>query len=259
MALNMQLTKGIQVQLTKVGLTDNLEGKVEVKAVFDVSGSTQQLYNYGLMENAVNTVAHVAFLLDDDGHLQTYLFGSDCNRIEDVTEDNYNDYIQNHILETKSPIMWTMTYYHTFIKMVVEQCDDIFKQVQKVTIQQDDSFMSKVKSLFGAKSNKTIVENNIELVNFENAKPKLVFVFTDGEDLDESTTKIVIDQYKDLPFYWMYVGIGDSNQFKFINKLSKQYDNIGFVNINNIKNMSSDDITQMVINQKLADWLNNKL
>lgn len=237
MPINVELSKKIEVQLSKLSITE-FEHKCQVQLVLDTSGSTSSDYQSGAYDQALNILAHTAFILDDNGKLETYVFSDECKQLDDITQDNYSNYIHKKVQKE----VGGGTYYHKFIKLVAEEDNN---ESTKNT-----SFMEKALSFFKSSSDRKITEPN------ENDMPKLVFVLTDGQDSNQEKTLDYFNKFKDRNIFWSFIGIGNQiKEFEFIERLSKKFNNIGFTNIANLKKLSENEIIEALLNSNLSNWL----
>ena len=96
--------------------------------VLDFSGSMDRLYKNGRVQEVVERLLPVAMQFDDNGVMEAWLFSNDCDRIPDISLDNYYDYIRNYkLLQTYymggteyAPVMQDVVH-----KYVVEEPADI--------------------------------------------------------------------------------------------------------------------------------------
>ena len=241
MPINVDLSKKIEVQLSKLSITE-FEHKCQVQLVLDTSGSTGEDYQNGAYDQALNILAHTAFILDDNGKLETYVFSDDCKQLEDITQDNYLNYIKKKVQRE----VGGGTYYHNFIKLITEE--------DGLEYQKSESFVSKALSFF--KSSNELKNKDLN----QNEMPKLVFILTDGQDSNQEKTFEYFNKCKNYNIFWSFIGIGKQiKEFEFIEKLSKKFDNIGFTNIANLKKLSENEIIEALLNSNLSNWLNKDL
>lgn len=96
--------------------------------VMDFSGSMERLYKNGRVQEVVERLLPVAMQFDDNGVMEAWLFSNDCDRIPDISLDNYYDYIRNYNLINKyfmggteyAPVMEDVVH-----KYMVEEPADI--------------------------------------------------------------------------------------------------------------------------------------
>lgn len=66
--------------------------------VLDFSGSMDRLYKNGRVQEVIERLLPIAMQFDDNGVMEAWLFSNDCDRIPDISLDNYYDYIRNYKL-----------------------------------------------------------------------------------------------------------------------------------------------------------------
>lgn len=239
MAINVDLTKKIEVQLSKLSITE-FEHKCQVQLVLDVSGSTVDDYQDGSYDQALNILAHTAFILDDNGKLETFIFNNTCEQLDDITTNNYSNYIKKEVQKR----VGGGTYYREFIKQIAQENGGSESFVKS------ESFFSKAFSFL--KTNDVVPTTKTDDVEM----PKLVFILTDGQDSDQVRTLEYFEKFKDKKIFWSFIGVGPQiKEFEFISKLSKRFSNIGFTNIANLKKLSESEIVETVLNSNLSNWL----
>lgn len=77
----------------------NLTARVSV--VLDFSGSMETLYRNGSVQRIIDRVLPLALKFDDNGELEAWLFSNNCDRINDISVNNYFNYISNEKLLNK--------------------------------------------------------------------------------------------------------------------------------------------------------------
>lgn len=233
--LMFDLTKKVSFALEKVGLEKLV---AQVAAIFDVSGSTEDLYKFGTMQEALNVISAIAFNLDDNENLDTYIFGDNCIQIQSVIPSNYSNFIKQEIINKK--LIGGSTYYYKFVQQLI---DDYFN---KETPNQN-VFKGLFQKVFGKK--------NTDCNETENDFPVFAIVLTDGEDLDQEKTKEILNQYTNKNIFWQFIGIGNAKQFDFIKSLSQQHGNIGFSNVQDLAKTKNEALLEQLISGKFAGWI----
>lgn len=250
MTINAKLSKSIQARLSKLDLTQ-FEKSCMVQLVLDVSGSTESDYQNNKYDHALAVVAHTAFSLDDNGKLEVGAFNCNFEWCPDVTEDNYADYISKNIVN----LVGGGTYYSEFVKGVCSQFES--KNPIENVIKQGTSLLGKVANIFGfSKKVEEPVETIIEASSTAPEMPRLVFIFTDGADLQNERTWNSFEQNKDKKVFWQFIGVGaNRGQFRFIDDLECNFNNIGFEYIDNLSSKSQNEIIESILTTKLSNWL----
>ena len=75
-----------KVCLTKTELQD-LTSKVVV--VLDYSGSMDQLYRDGVVQETLNRLLPLALRFDDDGEMELYIFSNNCKQLAPLNINNF--------------------------------------------------------------------------------------------------------------------------------------------------------------------------
>lgn len=189
----------------------------QVKLAIDKSGSMQNLYENGTVQDVVERVLAISLKVDQDGTVDVYAFHSSTKEVKSVTLPLMENYVKKEIVDK---VGWGGTSYAPAFKAIVES-----------------SKAKKGLFGFGAKP----------------ADPTLAIFITDGENDDESAAEKIIKETQSENIYWLLMGIGHAN-FRFIEKLGEKYPNAGFVPITDISAIDDDDLYSAMLNEELATW-----
>lgn len=110
----VNLIKQAAVSLEKRGLG---EARFRVKLVLDISGSMTNEFKSGAVHELVRRALALAVRLDDDGQVETYLFGIKAHRAGTVSLDNIEGFVKN--LKFSFEIG---TQYSPIMQMVRDDC-----------------------------------------------------------------------------------------------------------------------------------------
>lgn len=110
-----------KVCLTKTEL-QNLTAKVVV--VLDYSGSMDQLYRDGVVQETLNRLLPLALRFDDDGEMELYLFSNHCKQLSPLNINNFSNYIADEKILKKYSMGGT-NYSPVINKVVDNQEGDI--------------------------------------------------------------------------------------------------------------------------------------
>ncbi|MEK5235526.1 VWA domain-containing protein [Paenibacillus sp. FSL L8-0470] len=91
--------KIVQFTLEKKQLT-GVTARVGV--VLDISGSMRDLYTRGIVQEVVERILAVACKFDDNGSLDVWVYDNEFSRLPPVTERDFEQYVQRHILKNPS-------------------------------------------------------------------------------------------------------------------------------------------------------------
>ncbi len=218
--LEKEVEKVSQLILTKSG---GKSIQCNVALDIDVSGSAKWLYENGSMQRLVERVLPVAMSLDDNKTLDMWVFDDSCQKVTSVKEGNYEGYVNRSIVNKAGLKLWGSTNYSPVLK------------------ENEAEFAPKSGGFFSKKTE---------------AKPTLIYFFTDGENFDVKSTTDVLEKWqKDkLPLYVMFVGIGNAN-FSFIKRCGDAYPNVGFTSVKNLENaVKGDEFYNELTPQEMIDW-----
>lgn len=87
--VTVNLTKSTGIQF------DNLKSKV--KLVIDYSGSMDNLYRNGTVQQVITKLLPLALKFDDDGELECFLFSNGYCEVKSCNAQNYTNYVNNII------------------------------------------------------------------------------------------------------------------------------------------------------------------
>ncbi|HBT0444727.1 TPA: VWA domain-containing protein [Klebsiella pneumoniae] len=224
-------TETVKLSLEKAGV-QRKDICLRVALALDKSGSAEDFYRNGQFEELVDRLLPVSANMDDDGTIDTWLFHTRSMEVEPATPKNYGGYISNVIMKGKYKNEWGGTNYAPVMKDIHHH---YFGKEEK-------------KGLFGFGKAKTVPVTDSDI-------PALVFFITDGSNSDRVETLRLLDSIKDEPVYWMTVGVGPDSYFTFLREIAERYDNVGFVNFNNL-NISDEQMYNAIIDGELAAWIN---
>lgn len=221
MTVSLNLSKeSLQLNLTKrnVGTIQNLD----VSFAMDVSGSFDDEHRAGYTQSFLNRFVPFSLLFDPDKKMGMYVFSSDHENLDDVTESNFDGYIRNKVM--RSSVYGYGTKYAPVLEEILKP--------QSVGL---------LKSIFGAK-----------------AKPKLCFFVTDGEPMDANATLETLRQKHGQDSFIVLVSISDS-KISFLEKM-EAFDGVTHLQLSpaylrNIENVSDDELYEKLLNDELVAWL----
>lgn len=221
MAISLDLSKqSLQLNLTKrnVGTIQSLD----VSFAMDVSGSFDDEHRAGYTQSFLNRFVPFSLLFDPDKKMGMYVFSSEYENLGDVTEANFDGYIQNAVM--KSHVYGYGTKYAPVLEEILKP-----------------ESASLLKSFFVSKP-----------------KPKLCFFVTDGEPMDGNATIETLRQYHGADSFIVLVSIANS-KISFLEKI-EAFDGVTHLQLTpdylrNIKNVSDDELYEKLLNDELVAWL----
>lgn len=218
---------------------------LRVAAALDISGSMQNNYASGRVSDLVDRLLPVADQFDDNGEIDMWLFNTTSREAPPATPSNYGGYVQK---ELRGVDINGGTYYAPVIKDIAHH---YFGEESTAV-----NTITKAKGFFGKLFGSDRVEQTVKVQPVtESDIPALVFFISDGEAGDTGMTDALMTKLRDEKVYWVMIGIGNNKQFAFMRDLSNKYENVSFINFDNL-DLSDEEIYNSIINSKLANWIN---
>lgn len=91
--------------------------KSRVNLVLDYSGSMQDMYMDGTVQEVVTKILPLALKFDDNGELDCYLFSDSFKKVKGCTERNYLNYVKNVIKPNSANMQGT--YYAPVLRDIL--------------------------------------------------------------------------------------------------------------------------------------------
>lgn len=195
----------------------------QVKLGIDKSGSMQDLYKNGTVQDVVERILAVGMKFDIDHSIDVFAFHNHSFPVKIVTLPIMENYVKKEI---EQKINWGGTSYAPCLKDI-----------------RDSSQGEKGKKGFfgfGKTADKP-------------ADPTLAILITDGANDDESDSEKIFKESQAENIYWLLVGIG-RERFAFIRKMGDKYPNVGFVAIDDISTVDDEALYECLLNDELAEW-----
>lgn len=241
----------IKFKLEKLNLPDI---KAEVVVLTDVSGSTQELFSSGSMQEAIQRVLPIAIQFDDNGEVPVYAFnqGANYTRLqEDLTAKNFTSYVKKQIISGHIP-KWGGTDYSA---VLAASLMDLGFQRVRPTTQAVKGFS--FKRFFGMEKEQPVSKDPYWTRTSGTNLPALVYMFTDGQPGDKDETRKVLRECVDscMPVYFNFIGVGMDN-FEFLQDIADEFPNVGFAAIQDIARVAGgDDIYDYLLPKEMLEWL----
>lgn len=222
---SINLTKSLnKLSLQKDVDISNLKARVVV--AIDHSGSMSPEYNgrFGHRSNVqliFDKLFPIALKFDDDGQMDMWLFDSKTYKLEPMTMDNFENYVDVEI-EAKN-IPYGGTRYSQVIEEIMSEC------------------------LTGR--------------GLKSDYPVFVIFITDGEAFDEKQTDETIRKSSKGDIFIQFIGVGTDCSFKYLRALDdldgRECDNTGFEAFSSLANADDEEVYEKIIAQ-FVDWLKFK-
>ena len=191
----------------------NLTARVAV--ILDFSGSMAVLYNNGSVQRIIDRVLPLALQFDDNGELEAWIFSNKCNRIEDISINNYFNYISNEKLLDKYSM--GSTNYSPVIEDVL---------------------------------NKYVVEAPSKIPTYV-----IFITDGDNFDKEEATNSIIRASKENIFWQFIGIGNNDFSFLKELDEMEGRFiDNANFFSINNLDSMSDKELYSKLLGE-YPDWI----
>jgi len=255
---NINLTKrgeNVKIQLAKHNLREKVV--LRVGTALDKSGSAQPFYLNGQMQEIVDRLLGVSYNFDDNGEVDTWIFHNDSRELPAASASSYGSYVNKEIMGVKrNADWWGGTSYAPVMRNIV---DFYFPVAGKTSAPAPVAEKSKglFGSLFGKKEEAPVPAPAPVAASDASKIPALVFFITDGVNDDKRQTEQVIRDSQDKDIYWMMVGIGDPDDFTFIEEMGDKYPNVGFVHFNNL-DIDDEDMYDAILDGELTEWIKSR-
>lgn len=224
-------TQALQFELKKRDVGTIIPCQVSV--TFDVSASFYNQHHNGYTQDLLNRFVPFAMLFDKNHTLDSFVFGTGVEQLEDINEHNYSSYIRNYV--RRSGIYNSSTEYAP-----------IFKELCKLS--QKTSKPSMMNRLFGHQEK-------------QSGDKYIHFFVTDGEAYDQSEalkTFHNLTRGTDKTFFVFISCSQNKLQFlqeNFDNQQYSSYINFNLKQMENLGNMSDEDLFELLLSDNLVKWM----
>lgn len=113
----------VLVNLSKESKVDLTKHTARVALATDYSNSMSGVFNNGSLQRTISRLLPIALKFDDNGELESWLFSYGCERLDAVTESNYDDYVKN--VMRKSGMSMGGTEYAPVLEDMIRYYKDI--------------------------------------------------------------------------------------------------------------------------------------
>lgn len=238
----IDLNKKVVKIVNDVGLNGQ---KAKVAVAIDISGSMDNSFRCGEVQEATDRTLALAINFDDNRAIDVFTFNTSGRYVGEVSEQNFYQFVDQKI--TKS--IGGGTNYAPVMKMVLNHYG--IKAETPPAVNKEKGLFGKI---FGKKTVEPIVEK-IETLD----EPIYVIFITDGENPypDQEDTKKVLINSSNHGVFWKFVGIGNE-RFEFLKTLDKLegrlIDNANFIEVNNLASIDEENLYKLLL-KEFPEWL----
>lgn len=219
----------VAVSMQKAGATEPIVARVIV--VLDASGSMSMLYSKGVVARAVERVAAVSAVLDDDATMQAWTFATLPARLPDLQIGDLPQWISLHVKvgdmkfgRRKKDASMYLPNGQVNMKMVGIQNDE-------------PKVISEVRAY---------VHHNPLPV------PTLVLFFSDGGVYKDREIEAELRAAVEQPIFWQFIGLGDADYGvleRFDELPNRRVDNVGFFSVDDIEKVPDQQLYDRVLHE----------
>ncbi|MFD2169996.1 VWA domain-containing protein [Tumebacillus lipolyticus] len=232
----IDLSKKANISLAKKGLGSQ---KARVALCLDISGSMQELYRRGVVQDVTEKLLALAMNFDDNCAADVFLFGVKDYEVGEIEQSNFFQFVDREILSRYA--LEGGTRYGGVIKRVADHYFPGAVSVEK-------------KGFFGFGAKKGI---SVDTSKYRNEEPVYVLFITDGDNQDKDETTKMITEVSKLGIFWQFVGVGNSG-FAYLDKLDnldgRFIDNANFFKVPKLDKITDDQLYDQLLNEFPA-WL----
>lgn len=91
----------VLIDMSKSGKTNMANHTARVALAMDYSGSMDDMFRSGSVQDVVTRLLPIALKFDDNGELESWLFSNGQERLEPVTASNYERYVKNVMMNAR--------------------------------------------------------------------------------------------------------------------------------------------------------------
>ena len=210
----ISLVKPLKVELEKRNL-QNIVARVAL--VLDKSGSMDDSYEDGTVQEIVNKILPIAVQFDDNGDLDFWIYADEAERRPSVNMQNYETAVSS---------------------------------TQK-------GFFKSIFSSFGIGNNEPVVMKEVIDEYKNSDLPAYIIFITDGGIYKTEEIKRLLIEASKLPIFWQFVGVRGSNYgiLEHLDTMESRYiDNANFFALDDFKSVSNSELYSRLLNE-FPTWL----
>lgn len=214
--INLQKDKVVSLK-NACGISSN--SSAQVVLALDFSGSMSSLYRDNTVQTVVETVLPFGLAFDDNGEVDVYIFETGYRKVaQPVTLKNLEGFVDREIVRKYS---MGGTNYAPVLEAIYKD-------------------FAKAKGFFNFSS------------NIQMEYPVYIIFITDGNNSDRNKTEGIVRKMSEKGFFIQFIGIGNE-RFDFLEHLDdlagRKIDNANFFKINNIRQMTDDQLYNGLMNE----------
>lgn len=224
----------VAVSMQKAGATEPIIARVIL--VLDASGSMTDLYSKGTVARAVERIAAVSAVLDDDATMQAWTFASFPARLPDLQIGDLPKWIPMHLRVGEMK----------FGRRKKDQ--PLYGRDGRVDMK-----------MVGIQNEEHKVINQIRGFVHQNPLPvpTLVLFFSDGGVYRDREIEAELRAAVEEPIFWQFIGLGNNDYGvleRFDELPNRRVDNVGFFSVDDIEKVPDQSLYDRVL-QEFPSWI----
>lgn len=245
------------IHLQKHGLDPAQCPKMRVGICLDVSGSMQDEYQDGHVQEALGHLMGLAMHVDASKQMDVFLFHNKAAQCRHpIRSDNAESYVNDEILHGGHSL-WYGTEYSPVIHLAYQHYYPNLTALHSrdALIDHHEKHGGFMHHLLHRHHDEQHEQTSAP-VDTATQDPVLMLFLTDGEcdAEDKAHTIRALEAGKSLPLFWAFVGLGHNS--RLLREFAEESD-AEFVNLEHIR-VSDDAIFSAVITPKLVSWLKQR-
>ena len=242
----VSLAKKATISLEKNGLA-----KVKAKCAFviDASGSMTGQYTSGQVQQTLNRVFPLGVHFDDDEELETWAFALKSKKLNNITFNNYQEYVNKEDFGWNHWMSDLNCAYNNEPAVII----DVIKHFTGLT---PPEFKVERKGFLGL-GEKVISVSEEFATKIDNKVPVVILFISDGGVAHNEYIEYLIKWSSTLPIFWQFIGIGGSNYgaLEKLDNLSGRYvDNADFFSIDKLNDITESELYDKMMGE-FPNWL----
>jgi hypothetical protein len=206
--IQLDLTKALELNLVKANIFTPIT--MAVKLAVDKSGSMDDEFRCGWVQDTIDLFLAAAMKFDDDGKMEVGFFNTSFKRTPDATAGDHATYIRKHGISAGGGTCFA----------------DAIKELKGSATKK--SFFG-----FGAAKAQT---------------PTYIALITDGDNNDKYEFEAQLDSLENT--FVQIVAIGNGCDKRYLDRIAGQYDTVEVLYIPDPKSVDQDKFYQLLLNEE---------
>lgn len=253
MTLGIDLKKSTEkagIHLKKHGMDLSQCPKMRVGICLDVSGSMQEEYHEGHVQEALGHLMGLAMHLDQSNQIDVFLFHNQAAQCKHpISSANAESYVHDEIIHGHHSL-WYGTEYSPVIHTAYAHYYPTLTHLHSADELAGHHKKHGLSSFFHRHHDEAPAPAPTPSGPLD---PVLMLFLTDGEceRHDVEPTLRALEAGKNLPLFWAFTGLGHDSDL--LREFAEESD-AEFVNLPHIR-VSDDELFSAVVTPKLVNWL----